>query len=45
MQLESLIPHTDEYYERQVFTNTEQAVIWLASHDFIIENSSIINDL
>ncbi|MFT5675970.1 MAG: hypothetical protein ACI808_001906 [Paraglaciecola sp.] len=45
MQLESLIPQTDEYYERQVFTNTEEAVAWLASCGFVTVNSVIINAL
>ena len=44
MLLERLIPQTDDYYERQVFTNTKEAVAWLASHKFIIENSNIINN-
>jgi hypothetical protein len=42
-QLEKLIPHTDERYERQVFSHVDQAVSWLASHGFLIENSEIIN--
>ena len=37
MQLERLIPHTDAFYERQVFTHTEDAVSWLASHSFFID--------
>ena len=45
MLLEKLIPHTDEYYERQVFTNVEEAVAWLASYDFIVKNSKIIHTL
>ena len=45
MHLEQLIPQTDEYYERQVFTNNEMAVAWLASYDFVIENSNILNGI
>jgi hypothetical protein len=45
MHLERLIPQTDEYYERQVFTYNEMAVKWLASHGFVIENSNIINGI
>jgi hypothetical protein len=43
MQLERLIPQTDAYYERKVFTNTAEALAWLARYNFIIENSIIIN--
>jgi len=42
MQLERLIPHTDELYERQTFTNTEDAVAWLAGHGFVVNPSNII---
>ncbi|MFT6991862.1 MAG: hypothetical protein ACJASL_003859 [Paraglaciecola sp.] len=45
MHLEKLVPHTDEYYERQVFSNAEMAVAWLASYGFIVENSNIINSI
>jgi hypothetical protein len=41
MQLERLIPHTDESYERQVFTNNEDAVNWLANCGFYIDNKNI----
>jgi len=41
MQLERLIPHTDELYERQVFTNIEDAVAWLAGHNFNVSPSCI----
>jgi hypothetical protein len=41
--LEKLIPDSDEYYERQVFTHTQVAVAWLASHGFVVGNSDIIN--
>ncbi|AOW77282.1 hypothetical protein A3Q34_10695 [Colwellia sp. PAMC 20917] len=41
MQLERLIPHTDASYERQVFTNAEDASTWLASHGFLIDGLSI----
>ena len=37
MQLERLIPHTDAFYERQVFTHNEDAVSWLASHGFFVD--------
>tara|TARA_R110002167_G_scaffold83012_6_gene226089 strand:- start:21 stop:470 length:450 start_codon:yes stop_codon:yes gene_type:complete len=45
MQLERLIPQTDAHYERKVFTNTAEALAWLASYNFNIENSVIINTL
>ncbi|MFB1000635.1 MAG: hypothetical protein QMC13_10485, partial [Colwellia sp.] len=44
MQLERLIPHTDETYERQVFTNNEDAATWLSNCGFYIE-SQIINKM
>ncbi|PKH00508.1 hypothetical protein [Paraglaciecola sp. MB-3u-78] len=42
MHLERLLPPTDEYYERQIFTHAEMAVAWLASCGFVIENSNIM---
>jgi len=42
IQLERIIPHTDEYYERQVFPKVDEAITWLKSYDFFIENSEII---
>jgi hypothetical protein len=44
MHLERLIPHTDEFYERKVFTNTQMAIEWLASCGFVIESSNIISN-
>ncbi|NQZ88668.1 MAG: hypothetical protein HRT54_13935 [Colwellia sp.] len=41
MQLERLIPHTDAFYERQVFTNNEAATTWLASCGFYIDTQNI----
>jgi hypothetical protein len=43
MQLEELVPKSDEFYERQVFANTQQAIAWLASYGYSINNSNIIN--
>jgi hypothetical protein len=45
MQLEKLVPHTDDRYERQVFSHIDHAVSWLANHRFLIENSEIINSI
>jgi hypothetical protein len=45
MHLERLLPPTDEYYERQIFTHAEMAVAWLASCGFVIENSNIIDSI
>jgi hypothetical protein len=41
MQLERLIPHTDPFYERQVFTNNEDAATWLSNCGFYINGQNI----
>ena len=41
MLLERLIPHTDEFYERQVFTNNEDAATWLSKCGFYINGQNI----
>jgi hypothetical protein len=41
MQLERLIPHTDAFYERLVFTNNEDAATWLANCGFHIDSQKI----
>lgn len=41
MQLERLIPHTDAFYERQVFSNNEAAATWLANCGFYIDSQKI----
>jgi len=41
MQLERLIPQTDEYYERQVFTSPNEAIAWLATYGFIVDIKNI----
>ncbi len=42
MQLEQITPQTDKNYERQVFSQTEEAKAWLASCGFVMKDSSII---
>lgn len=44
MQLERLIPQTEGAYERQVFSNVNHAVNWLASHGFIVKHSVMVNE-
>jgi hypothetical protein len=43
MQLERLIPQTDESYERQVFTHSEEAIKWLGNYGFIVDRKAIID--
>ncbi len=42
MQLEQLIPQTDDSYERQVFAKVEDAIAWLSSCGFEMDRSRII---
>ena len=43
MQLERLIPHTDAFYERRLFSNNEAAAIWLSGCGFYIDSQNINN--
>lgn len=43
MQLEKMISCSENNYERKVFSQTEDAVKWLASVGFKINNSSFLN--
>lgn len=45
MQLEQLIPHTEGNYERQVFTNTDDAITWLKKCGFELKIDEFINSL
>ena len=45
MQLEQLVPQTEGSYERQVFTNINDAVAWLKTGGFHIEINDFINSL
>ena len=45
MQLEKLIPHTEEGYERCVFTHFDDAVSWLESHQYQLQNTQFLKRL
>jgi len=45
MQLESLIPHTEGHYERQVFTNIDDALAWLKQCEFSIDIKPFLQSL
>lgn len=44
-QLEKMIPHTEEGYERCVFDNVDDAISWLHSEGFPIRQPQFLYDL
>ncbi|MBA6391491.1 hypothetical protein H4J38_11970 [Colwellia sp. BRX10-3] len=45
MQLEKMIPHTDEGYERCVFHNVNDAITWLNTEGFVLTNAQFLYDI
>ncbi len=45
MQLEQLVPQTEGQYERQVFNQIDDAIIWLKSHDFNLEIQAFLQSV
>lgn len=45
MQLEKMIPHTEQGYERCVFANIDDAVDWLDAKGFPVSNRAFLDDL
>ena len=43
MQLEQMVPQTEGSYERQVFTNLDDAVTWLKVNGFKIKTTEFLN--
>tara|TARA_R110000737_G_scaffold89824_1_gene122281 strand:- start:8339 stop:8782 length:444 start_codon:yes stop_codon:yes gene_type:complete len=45
MQLENIVPQSEGTYERRVFVEVADAILWMASCHFTIETSEFLNAL